>query len=339
MTHNISDPVSRITLDAIRAHHSALADEIIHTPSLHLQSPLLSRVSGAEIFLKLELFQKTGTFKARGALSVAREIPPEARARGVTAVSAGNHAIAAAWAAQMIGAPAKLVMISSANPYRVAQARNYGAELVMVEGAAAAFQAAERFEAEEGLTLIHPYEGVFTTLGAAGVGYEFAQDVEALDAVIIASGGGGLTSGVAAAMAQMNPHCAVYAVEPEGAASLKRSLEAGEPQRLEAVNTRADSLGAPGALPFSFALCQHYLSEVVTVSDAEILAGLALYQEEAKLAVEPAAGAALAALLGPLRQSLTGKRVGLITCGANIDAASYAALLDEGRQNIPALLG
>jgi threonine dehydratase len=332
-------PLSAVSLDAIRARAELLAPHVVKTPTMELQSPALDPfLGGGKLFLKLESMQKTGTFKARGALSRTMEIPESDRAAGITAASAGNHAIAAAWAANQFGVSAKVAMISTANPFRVARTEKLGAEVLIIEGGAAAMAEAERLSRDERRTFVHPYEGPFTTLGAAGVGLEFAEQVPGLDAVIVAVGGGGLISGVAAAVKQINPTCAVYGVEPVGARSMQLSFEAGEPVALDGIDTLADSLGAPCAMPFSSRVCRAFVDEIVTVTDDQICAGVAIYQEEAKLAVEPAAGAALAAVFGPLRARLQGKRIGVVVCGANIDADSFTAILARGKAAVPALL-
>ena len=327
------------SLDDIRKRHAELGRDIIRTPTLTATSGIIrDAMDGAELRLKAELFQHTGTFKARGALSCVRAIPEADRSRGITAVSAGNHAIAAAWAARQYELDAKVVMMKSANPLRVAAARAEGATVVMTDDAHAAFAEVDRLQEEEGRIFVHPYEGINTSLGAAGVGLELMEDAADLDAVVVSVGGGGLISGVSMAVKLLNPECRVYAVEPAGAPSLNLSLKRGEPVRLDAVRTLADSLGAPFALPYSFDLCQRYVDQAVLLSDDEICAGMALFQEELNLAVEPAAGAVLAAALGPLRDKLAGMRVGLVVCGANIDTESYAGLILRGRDHVGALL-
>lgn len=330
--------ISALSLDAIRATATALANDITRTPCLTLDSGLMARVlGGGAAVLKLECFQRTGTFKARGALSVARSLDDGQCARGITAASAGNHAIAAAWAARQIGASAKVVIQSNANPFRVALAKAEGADVIMKAPGAETFEEAERLVREEGRTFIHPFEGPLTSLGTAGVGLELMEDAGDLDAVVVSIGGGGLISGIAAAVKQINPDCKVYGVEPEGAASMHCSLAKGIPIHLAGVNTIADSLGAPMALPFGHALCAAYVDEVVLIDDDTICAGMVAFQQEAKLAVEPAAGAALAAVLGPLRQQLQGKRVGVIVCGANIDADTYLRLMAQGCSRFDAM--
>ena len=178
----------------------------------------------------------------------------------------------------------------------------------------------------------------FTRRSASGVGLELMDDIPKLDAVIVSVGGGGLISGVAAAIKEINPNCKVYGVEPVGANSMSQSILEGKPITLKKVETIADSLSPPMYLPFGLALCQKYVDEIVTVSDDLICAGMTLFQEEAKLAVEPAAGAAMAGMISPLRSKLKNKRVGLIVCGANIDSESYSSLLSRGVANIQKLI-
>ena len=331
--------IGGITLAAIRARHDELAGSIRRTPVLPLESPAVSgALAGGRAVLKLECFQHTGTFKARGALSNARAIPVERRASGITAASAGNHAIAAAWAARVSGLSAKVVMQNTANPFRIACARAEGAEVVLRDPGAATFAEAERLSREEGRSFLHPFDGTDTILGTAGVGLEFMEDAPGLDAVVISVGGGGLISGVAAAVKLMNPGCMVLGVEPEGAAAMSLSLREGAPATLDRVDTIADSLAPPMALPMGHALCAAYVDRIATVSDDDICAGMVVLQQEAKLAVEPAAGAAMAAVLGPFRELLAGKTVGVVVCGANIDAGTYAAQLHRGAGHLQALL-
>ncbi len=330
--------LSDLTLNAIRARYAELSDVIVHTPMIRASSRLFDKVFGGELYLKLECFQHTGTFKARGALSVARTIPESDLARGITAASAGNHAIAAAWAARHVGTNAKVVMQTTANPFRVTMAKAEGAELIMLEGGAAVIGEAQRLARDEGRTFIHPFEGINTTLGAAGVGVEMMQSVPDLDAVVVSVGGGGLISGVASAAKLINPDCAVYGVEPAGADSMSRSLAMGAPVTLSSIDTIADSLAPPMALPFGFSVVRRYVDDIVTITDDEICAGMVLAQEHCKLAVEPAAGAALAAAAGPLRARLKGKRIGVLICGANIDHSTFCQLLARGAPAVAALV-
>jgi threonine dehydratase len=256
-------------------------------------------------------------------------LEPAALARGVTAVSAGNHAMAVAFAARSLGTTAKVVMPRNANPYRVARCRELGAEVELVPDVHRAFARVREVEAAEGRTFVHPFEGPLTALGTATLGLELTEQVGDLDAVVVPIGGGGLCAGVAAAVKLLSPRTLVFGVEPEGADSMRRSFEAGTPQAIEAVRTIADSLGAPHAAPYSFALCRRYLDDLVLVDDDALRRAMLLLFASAKLAVEPAGAAATAALCGPLRERLAGRRVGLVVCGANIDSATFARHLQD----------
>jgi threonine dehydratase len=326
--------VSPLSLDEIRLAAGQLADRVVRTPVHRLYTPEVEQALGAttETWLKLELFQRTGTFKARGALLNILALSEDARKRGVTAVSAGNHAAAVAFAAKTVGISAKVVMFASANPFRVDLCRSFGAEVVFAENAHAGFELAARLAEQEGRTLIHPFEGRTTALGTATVGLELCEQIPGLDAVIVPIGGGGLCAGIASAVKLLAPRCEVFGVEPEGADSMHRSFAAGEPRSIERVATIADSLGAPYALPISFELCRNNVDGLVLISDAEMRAAMRFLLRNAKLAVEPAGASATAALLGPLKERLRGKRVGLIVCGSNIDSATYARLIGEDAQ-------
>jgi threonine dehydratase len=320
------------SLPEIREARDRLRPWIRQTPTWQWRGPLLTKAVGpqTETFLKLELFQFAGSFKARGALSVMLALPPDSLRRGVTAVSAGNHAMAVGYAAQVLGTSAKVVMPKTANPARVAGCKVFGAEVELVEDVHRAFSRVHQIEAEEGRTFVHPFEGPLTALGSATLGAELCEQVPELDAVIIPIGGGGLCAGVASAVKQLQPRCKVFGVEPEGADTMHRSFASGKPEAIDRVRTIADSLGAPYAAPYSFALCRRFVDQLVLVDDSALRRSMALLFQEAKLAVEPAGAAATAALVGPLRERLRGKRVGLIVCGANIDLPTFTAHLTSG---------
>lgn len=316
-------------LESIRDARALLADAILTTPVHELAGPGLGAAfaAGTRPVLKLELFQRTGSFKPRGALLNVLALSPEERARGICAVSGGNHAIATAYAARRLGTHAHIVMPASANPFRAAQCRAWGAEVELVPTIHDAFPRADALSRTRGLSLVHPFEGLRTALGTATLGLEFMEQVPDLDAVIVPIGGGGLCAGVSVAVKRVNPGCKVFGVEPEGADTMHRSFAAGRPVGIERVATIADSLGAPYALPVSYGLCRSHVDDIVLVDDAALVSAMRFLLEHAKLAVEPAGAASCAALLGPLRERLAGQRVGLIVCGANIDAASFARLI------------
>lgn len=318
------------TVEAIRANRERLGDLVDTTPVRLVTGEQLSPAvgPGTQVWLKEELFQRTGSFKPRGALSVMLDLDAGALARGVTGVSAGNHAISLAYSARILGSTAKVVMPKNANAFRVKLCQDYGGDIEFVDNVHEAFARAEEIAATEGRTFVHPFEGPKTALGTASVGMEFVDQVSAagvaLDAVIIAVGGGGLSAGVGCAFKQMSPSTHVFAVEPEGADSLSRSFKSGRPEAIEAVRTVADSLGAPRCEPYSLALNQRFVDEVVLVTDVQLFDAMRVMFYAAKLVTEPAGAAALAALMYPLRDRLAGATVGLVVCGANIDAETFA---------------
>ncbi len=313
------------TLDDIRATREELGDRVRETPVWRWSGREIEKILGpaAQVFLKLELFQYGGTFKPRGALVNMLSLTPAELERGVTAVSAGNHAIAVSFAARALGSSAKVVMPKSANPARVAICRDLGGHVTLVDDVHQAFDEVDRIQKEEGRFFVHPFEGRRTVLGTATLGFELCRQVEDLDAVIIPIGGGGLAAGVATAVKLMQPRCEVFGVEPEGADSMHRSFAAGKPMAIDKVRTIADSLGAPYAKPYSFGLCRKYIDELVMIDDDAMRRTMGLLFSSMKLAVEPAAAAATAALCGPLRERLASARVGVIVCGSNIDFATF----------------
>ncbi|MGC4080922.1 MAG: pyridoxal-phosphate dependent enzyme [Vicinamibacterales bacterium] len=321
------------TIAEIRANRARLGDRILTTPIRRLDPEWDDAASEqpAVVWMKEELFQRTGSFKPRGALTVMLDLDADARRRGVTGVSAGNHAMSLAFCARELGTTAKVVMPRTANAYRVQRCREMGADVELVADVHVAFDRVREIEAVEGRTFVHPFEGPKTALGTATLGLELIEQTQAagnpLDAVVVAAGGGGLTGGVACAVKQLQPSTRVFVVEPEGADSLFRSMKAGAPQAIEAVRTIADSLGAPRCEPYSFSLNQRFVDDVVLVSDDQIRQAMRRLFGSAKLVVEPAGAAALAALMYPLRARLAGCRVGIVVCGGNIDHVTFGRLL------------
>ena len=171
--------------------------------------------------------------------------------------------------------------------------------------------------------LVHPFEGEAVALGTGTLGLEICQQIDAFDALVVPVGGGGLIAGVANAVRQLRPDCTIVGVEPEGADTMHRSFESGRPEAIDKVQTIADSLGAPYALPYSFGLARDNVDRLVRVSDDDLSAAMRTLFRHMKLAVEPACAAASAALLGPLRSALEGRAVALLFCGSNIDWATW----------------
>jgi threonine dehydratase len=223
-------------------------------------------------------------------------------------------------------------MISSANPARIASCRAFGAEVVLAKDVHEAFDVAERIQNDEGRFFVHPFEGPSVALGTGTVGLEIYEQVPDFDALLVPIGGGGLIAGIANAVKQLRPDCEIIGIEPTGADSMHRSRAAGEPQAIDKVGTIADSLGAPFALPYSFALTEKNVDRLVLVDDDQLRRSMGFLFRAMKLAVEPACAASTAALLGPLRDELRGKRVVLVMCGSNIDWDTFEeqAIFDDG---------
>ena len=319
------------TVDDIKEARERLGTLVRRTPTWKWDGPTTKALSdsGTEVYLKLELFQYAGSFKARGALLSMMGLIEEDLKKGVTAVSAGNHAIAVSYAAKAMGTSAKVVMPETTPQPRIDTCTELGAEVVLAEDVHVAFDLAYRIEKEEGRTFIHPFEGPLITLGTATCGLELLEDVPDLDAIIIPVGGGGLISGIAAAVKQMNPNIEVYGVEPTGADTMHKSFKAGKPEKIDKVNTIASSLGSPHAAEYSFAITKQYTDELVYVNDQQLASTMDLMFNELKLACEPAAAAASAALLYPLKEKLTGKKVGVIVCGSNIDTETFYRTIQD----------
>lgn len=314
---------NRPSIETIRELRESLDGDIVRTPTIRCAGIEDLLDDGTKVYGKLEFLQRTGTFKARGALAVLRSLGRERLAAGVTAVSAGNHAIATAYAAKVYDTHAKVVMIGGANPARVAAAKSFGADVVMAPDAHSAFEMAEVIRKNEGRCYVHPFEGAEIAAGTGTIGLEVCEDCADFDAIVVPIGGGGLIAGLSAAIKQLRPTCEIIGVEPEGADSMHRSFAADEPRGIDRVRTIADSLGAPFAKPYSFALCRDNVDRLVKVADSELKQAMVYLLQCMKFAVEPACAASTAALLGPLRQSLSGKRVVLVFCGSNIDWATF----------------
>ncbi len=320
--------VSFPSLSEIQSTATRLRGKVLETPVWQWVTGAASELApSTEVWLKLELFQLTGTFKLRGALNCIEQLDAGARRRGVVAASAGNHAMAVAYAARLAGVGATLVMPASASPARIAACREWGAQVVLMPDVHAAFAHAQELVESEGRAMVHPFDGPLIAQGTATVGLELMRQVASLDAVIVPVGGGGLCGGIGAAVKQLAPACAVYGVEPFGADAMYRSFAAGSPQGLERVDTIADSLGPPHALDYSFGLCRRFADGIVRVSDDELRAAMRMLYRDMKLVAEPATAASTAALFGPLRETLAGKRVALVLCGSNLDPARFAQLL------------
>ncbi|WP_253279548.1 threonine/serine dehydratase [Loktanella sp. 3ANDIMAR09] len=325
----MEDAMHGPTRDQISDARDVTRDALIRTPVLALRSARWDAIlpQAASVTVKLELFQQAGSFKSRGVYLGIRQLTPDQRAAGVVAASGGNHALAVSWAAQAAGVAARIAMPRTVDPLRIDGCRALGAEVSLHEDMPAAFAEMDRVVTEEGRAIMHPFEGAHMTLGAAVCGDEYLDQAPQIDTLVVPVGGGGLISGMATAAKRRNPAIQVIGVEPVGADSMTRSLAAGHPVRLDRIDTIADSLSAPMAMPLSFAATQAHVDRMVHVTDDQMRAAMGHYMDVLRILAEPACAASLAAICGPLRDDLAGRHVGIIACGSNISLERYQQIL------------
>jgi len=315
-----------IDLDRIRAARAVIGGDLHRTPLVG--SATISRLAGRPVFLKLENFQKTGSFKPRGALTNMRLREPAELANGVITISAGNHAQGVAYAAARVGVHAVVVMTASASKSKAEAARGYGAEVVLHGDIAGAFAKLEELRAARGLVFIHPFDDDATIAGQGTVGLEIVEDLPDVDTVVVGIGGGGLISGIAVAVKSLRPGARVIGVEPVGAPAMHTSRLRGAASRLERTDTIADGLAAPFVGERNFAIVEKHVEDLVLVDDAEIRAAMKLLLERCKILAEPAGAAATAALLsGKIPPSDAGGSTALVVSGGNVSLDLLAECL------------
>lgn len=306
-----------VSLDDIRRAREVIAGRVHRTPLT--SSTLLGRQTGTRLFFKAENLQKTGSFKPRGVLNKLRHLTAEEKRRGLITISAGNHAQALAYAAAAEGLRCLVVMPEGASETKVAASRAYGAEVLIHGTVQEALAKMHELRESRGLTLVHPYDDPLVIAGQGTVGLEILDDLPDVDLVIVPVGGGGLISGIAAAVKRAQPSARVVGVEPHGAPTLTEALRAGRPVRLERVATIADGLTAPIAGDHTLAHVRALVDEVVLVSDEELAEGVRAALQYTKLLAEPAGAAGLAALLAGRVAAPAGSRVAVVLSGGNID--------------------
>jgi threonine dehydratase len=327
-------PDRLVSLEDIRRARTLLHGRIHRTPLL--SSATAARairhstgvdIADGRLYLKAEHLQKTGSFKPRGALSMLASLTPDERDRGVITLSAGNAAQAYAWAGAAAGVQVTVVMPAAAVQSKVDACIAYGAEVIL-HGAhtGETFERMQQVQRERNAIYVSPFDHPALIAGTGSVGLELLEELPDVDVVVVGVGGGGLISGLAAAMKESRPDIRVYGVEPENANAMRLALDAGQVVRLQPSSV-ADGLGAPFAGEWTLATVQHYVDDVLLLDDATILGGLRFVLERTKQVVEPAGAAALAALLFghvPLRR---GDRVATILSGGNVDLARVGEFL------------
>jgi threonine dehydratase len=284
------------------------------------------RCGAAQLLLKCESFQKTGSFKPRGALNVVLSLPGARRERGLITVSAGNHAQAVAWVAKTVGVPCTVVMPADAPRSKVDAVRGYGAAIIAHEDRATLFDRLREEEERTGAAFVHPFDDPAGLAGAGTLGLELLEQAPETDCVVVPIGGGGLMGGVASAVKALAPACRVIGVELAEGPGMIPALAAGRPVPVQRPKTLADGLTPPfvGDLPLQIA--RECVDEIVLVSEAEIEEAMRLLLTRAKLYVEGSGAAATAALLAGKVPAATGAHVVSIVSGGNVDPDRLAAL-------------
>ena len=295
------------------------------TPLLHSQT--LSARIGAPVWLKCENLQKTGAFKVRGALNRLLTLSDEERARGVSTVSAGNHAQAVAWAATSADVSSTVVMMEHASPTKVRASREYGAEVILHGDASAAFHKVQEVSDERGLTFVHPFDDADVVAGHASCGLEILEDLPETGTIVVPVGGGGLSSSIAAAAALSGTEVDVWGVEPTGAPAMHASFSAGQAVQIDQVNTVADGLGPPMAGAINYEILSQHARGIVLVEDSEIVSAMMVLLERTKLLAEPSGAAGLAALLQGKIEVDKERPVVIVISGGNADLDQLARLI------------
>jgi threonine dehydratase len=322
------DEGQMLTLKDIQAAQETIHAAIDLTPCKY--SGFLSQLTGAEVHLKLENLQKTGSFKIRGALHKLGALTPEERARGVIAASAGNHAQGVALAAQTLGLRATILMPEATPLTKVEATQLSGAEVILHgDSFDDAMNMARAMAAERGLTMIHPFDDPDVIAGQGTIGLEMLQQVPQLEAVVVPVGGGGLISGIAVALKTLCPTLRVIGVEADNAASAVLSRQTGKVVELNAIKTIADGIAVKRMGDLTFALMERYVDDLVTVSDEDIAAAILLYMERIRVVVEGAGAASLAALVSR-KVHLDGRCTGVVVSGGNIDVQMVAKIIEKG---------
>lgn len=311
-------------IDDVQAARQRIKPYLKHTPLEFSES--LSRRLGTRVYAKYELFQKTGAFKARGAFNKLLTMSDAERARGVVAVSGGNHAQAVAYASSVLGVDAVIVMPQSTPQVYVDATRGYGATVELLPTILEAFEKIKTHQSH-GRVFLHPFDDPLIMAGQGTVGLEIIEDLPDATDIILSIGGGGLAGGVATAVKAADPGIRVWGVETVGADAMSRALAAGRPVEMDAITSIAKTLGAPHVSDATLALVQKYFESVTVVSDAEAVEAMVFIAERLKVITEPAASCTLAAA-ERLRDNFTPEsKVVLILCGGNTGVADLCGYL------------
>ena len=303
----------------------------INTTPLIKANNYIDDAFNSNIYLKYECFQKSGSFKARGAINNILSSNEKDLENGITAVSAGNHAIAASYSANIFNLKNKIFLYKSANKYRVQACKNYNANISFTV-AEKAFEEVKYAE-KQGYKFVHPFDGVHTLQGSASLGLEIVNQINDMDAkidnVLISVGGGGLISGVGVILKQYFPNINIIGIEPDEAKGITDSLKANQPLQKVYVNSIADSLCAPIHMPYSFSIAKQVIDEMLNITDNDMSEAMIFAHNHLKLFLEPACVAGFAALKKNKHENFKGQNTLILLCGSNIDFQSWNSIVSN----------
>lgn len=309
-----------LSLSDVEAARDRIAGAVQRTPMWDAKLLRKAPFPGADIWLKLELLQATGSFKARGAVNKARALKKDELNRGLITASGGNHGLAVGYVGSMLGVPTTICLPTNVNPEKAAKLKGYGAKVV-IEGATwlESNKNALKMAQAEGLTYIHPFADPFVAAGQGTIALEILEDVPQIDTILVAIGGGGLITGIATAAKAIKPSIRIVGIEPVGAPTLKACLDAGEVVSLPRVSTAAVTLAAGRTEPFNYDAVAKHVDDVVLVSDDDMRDAARWLWNEFAIAAEMSGAASVAALQTGAVKVKQGERVCALICGAGRD--------------------
>lgn len=308
---------SELSLSRIQRAMDQLKHHVHRTPIF--SASLIGKNCGINLFLKCDNFQKSGSFKARGVYHKISQLHPQILKRGLIAYSSGNHGQALAWTSRIFGIDCTVVMPQTVPRSKVEAAKEYGAKCILCGDVTQAYKKAREIEIRDGLLFIPAFEDPQIMAGHGTAGLEILEQVPNADAVVIGIGGGGLIAGMAAAIKQVQPRISIIGVEPEGASSMRMSLDQGKAVALSSVSTIADGLAAPMAGELAYEYVRKYVDEVVTVNDTEIVLSMRLLLSRCKILPEPSGAAPVAAILTRKFNYKPDANIVAFISGGNID--------------------
>ena len=279
-----------------------------------------------DIFFKLELMQKTGSFKSRGAINKVLQLSEEERSRGVVAISAGNHAQATSWACSQFGIKSKIIMPHTASQSKIDATESYGGEVILTKEKM--MDTCQKLIDEENLSFVHPFDDLDILMGQGTVALEVINEVKNLDYAFVSIGGGGLIAGMACVLKQINPKIKIIGVEPINSNVMTNSIKSGKPEIFDTINNKtiADTLAAPFAGKITFEYVKEYVDDIINVSEDEMIESLRMMIERLKIVPEPSASACFVPIVFNKLNVPSKSKCLVVVCGGNIDLKRIKSL-------------